>query len=105
VQATRDERRYESAMLRTLGASGRTVLAGVLLEFALLGAAAGVIAAAVAAIGARMLSVSILDIPYQSDPALWLGGAFTGALLVCVAGWLATRTALNPPPMQVLRQG
>ncbi len=37
VQATRDERRYESAMLRTLGATRRTVLAGVLLEFALLG--------------------------------------------------------------------
>ena len=30
VQATRDERRYESAMLRTLGASRRTVLLGVL---------------------------------------------------------------------------
>lgn len=105
VQATRDERRYESAMLRTLGAPGRIVLAGVLLEFALLGGAAGVIAAAVAATGARLLSTAILDIPYQGDPLLWIGGAALGALLVCIAGWLATRTALNPPPMQVLRQG
>jgi predicted lysophospholipase L1 biosynthesis ABC-type transport system permease subunit len=30
VQASRDERRYESAMLRTLGAQSSTILAGVL---------------------------------------------------------------------------
>jgi hypothetical protein len=28
-----------------------------------------------------------------------------GALLVCGAGWLATRTALTQPPMQTLRSG
>src|SRR5690606_2401891 len=37
VQATRDERRFESAMLRTLGATRRTVFAGVIAEFTLLG--------------------------------------------------------------------
>jgi putative ABC transport system permease protein len=105
VQATRDERRYESAMLRTLGATRRTVLAGVLLEFALLGLAAGVIAAAAAATGGLLLATRLLEIPYHPDPVLWIVGGLTGALLVCVAGWLATRTALNPPPMQILRQG
>jgi putative ABC transport system permease protein len=52
VQATRDERRYESAMLRTLGASRRTVLVGVLVEFAAVGVMAGVVAAAAASTGA-----------------------------------------------------
>ncbi len=105
VQATRDERRYESAMLRTLGATRRTVLAGVLLEFALLGTAAGVIAAAAAATGGQLLATRLLEIPYRPDPLLWITGALAGAAIVCVAGWLATRTALNPPPMQILRQG
>jgi putative ABC transport system permease protein len=105
VQATRDERRYESAMLRTLGASRRTVLAGVLLEFALLGLVAGVIAAGAAATGGLLIATQMLEIPYRIDPVLWLTGGFTGAVLVCIAGWLATRTALNPPPMQILRQG
>ena len=41
VQASRDERRYESAMLRTLGASRNTVLQGVLAEFITLGTAVG----------------------------------------------------------------
>ncbi len=37
VQASRDERRYESAMLRTLGASRGVVHKGILAEFLLLG--------------------------------------------------------------------
>ncbi len=65
VQATRDERRYESAMLRTLGASRRTVLVGVLTEFALIGMFAGVIAAAVASVGGFLLATRVLNMPYQ----------------------------------------
>ena len=45
IQATRDERRYESAMLRTLGASRRVVLQGVAAEFTTLGLLAGTLAA------------------------------------------------------------
>src|SRR5258707_14256222 len=45
VQSTRDERRYESAMLRTLGASRRTVLQGVAAEFSALGVLSGTFAA------------------------------------------------------------
>jgi putative ABC transport system permease protein len=105
VQSTRDERRYESAMLRTLGASRRTVLVGVLVEFAAVGVMAGVVAAAAASTGAFFIARFMLDIPYRPDPLLWISGALTGALLVCVAGWLATRTALSQPPMQTLRQG
>ncbi len=45
VQSSRDERRYESAMLRTLGASRATVVQGVLAEFTTLGALAGLLAA------------------------------------------------------------
>ena len=41
VQATRDERRYESAMLRTLGASRRVVFQGVAAEFTALGLLGG----------------------------------------------------------------
>jgi putative ABC transport system permease protein len=105
VQATRDERRYESAMLRTLGASRRTVLVGVLVEFAAVGVMAGVVAAAAASTGAYFIARFMLEIPYRPDPLLWISGALIGALLVCVAGWLATRTALTQPPMQTLRQG
>jgi len=105
VQATRDERRFESAMLRTLGASRRTVLTGVLAEFAAIGIMSGVVAAAAASIGAWFIARFMLEIPYRPDPVLWITGALGGALLVCGAGWLATRTALTQPPMQTLRSG
>lgn len=105
VQATRDERRYESAMLRTLGASRRTVLVGVLAEFAAIGVMAGAVAAAAASTGAYFIARFMLEIPYRPDPLLWVSGALVGALLVCAAGWFATRTALTQPPMQTLRAG
>ncbi len=105
VQSTRDERCYESAMLRALGAARRTVLIGVLVEFALIGVLAGVVAAAAASTGAYFLATRQLDIAYQPDPLLWIAGALTGAVLVCVAGYLATRSALSQPPMSILRQG
>ncbi|MEO6081315.1 MAG: FtsX-like permease family protein [Steroidobacteraceae bacterium] len=103
VQATRDERRYESAMLRTLGAARRTVLIGVLVEFALIGVLAGVVAAAAASIGAWQIATRLLEVPWHPNPLLWLAGAATGAALVCIAGYLATRSALSQPPMTILR--
>ncbi len=105
VQSTRDERRYESAMLRTLGASRRTVLIGVMVEFALIGVMAGVVAAAAASTGGYFLATRLLEVPYHPDPLLWLSGAAIGAALVCMAGYLATRTALTQPPMSILRYG
>jgi putative ABC transport system permease protein len=103
VQSTRDERRYESAMLRTLGASRRTVMVGVLVEFAGVGLMAGAVAAAAASTGAYFIARFMLEIAWSPDPLLWIFGALAGAVLVCVAGWLATRTALTQPPMQTLR--
>ncbi|HXR50751.1 MAG TPA: FtsX-like permease family protein, partial [Steroidobacteraceae bacterium] len=105
VQVTRDERRYESAMLRTLGATRRTVISGVLLEFALIGTLAGLMAAAAASVGSYFVSTRLLDLPFRPDPVTWLGGAAAGAALVCIAGYLATRSALLQPPMSTLRQG
>jgi putative ABC transport system permease protein len=64
-----------------------------------------VVAAAAASAGGYFIATRLLDIPYTPDPLVWAGGALFGAALVCVAGWLATRSALNAPPMQVLRHG
>ena len=45
IAATRDERVYETAILRTLGASRRQLLAGLFAEFAGIGLLAGLVAA------------------------------------------------------------
>jgi putative ABC transport system permease protein len=61
IQATRDERRYESAILRTLGATRRTVLQGVAAEFVALGLLSGFLGAGAASLllATRHWSVSI----------------------------------------------
>ncbi len=103
VQATRDERRYESAMLRTLGASRRTVLTGVLAEFTTLGLLSGLLAALGASVAGFFLAREVLEIPYGFDAWIWVAGILGGALLVATAGWLATRSVVNSPPTATLR--
>jgi putative ABC transport system permease protein len=103
VQASREERRFESAMLRTLGARRSTVLKGLLSEFAMLGVLAGALAATGASVAGMYIARNILQIPWQLDPWVWFYGLVGGGLLVCVAGWLATRSVVNQPPVLTLR--
>lgn len=103
VQSSRDERRYESAMLRTLGASRATVLKGVLAEFATLGLLSGCLAAGGAAVAAYFIETRILQLSYSFDWRVGLLGLVGGALLVAVTGWLATRSVVSQPPLRTLR--
>jgi putative ABC transport system permease protein len=105
VQASRDERRYESAMLRTLGASRNTVLQGVLAEFTTLGLLSGLLAALGASVGGYFVATRVLDMKYGFDERVWLTGTLGGALLVAFSGWLATRSVINHPPVTTLRAG
>jgi putative ABC transport system permease protein len=103
VQSTIDERRFESAMLRALGVRRRTVLSGVLTEFAALGFASGLLAAAGASILAAVISKQLFDLEYVFSPMLWVSGLLGGVLLVCLSGYVAARGAINAPPTEVLR--
>ncbi|MGH8150543.1 MAG: ABC transporter permease, partial [Steroidobacteraceae bacterium] len=105
VQASRDERRYESAVLRTLGARSRTVLMGMLAEFTLVGLLAGLLAAAGASLAGAFVASRVLEVPYTLDPRVFAIGMAGGALLVAAGGWLATRSAITRPPLDTLRAG
>lgn len=103
VQSTIDERRFESAMLRALGARRRIVFSGVMAEFAALGAAAGILASAGASILAAIVAVRLFELPYEFNPLLWLAGIGAGIFVVCASGFVAARGAVNAPPVDVLR--
>lgn len=103
VQSTIDERRFESAMLRALGAPRRTVFVGVMAEFAALGLAAGILASAGASVLAAIIAVQLFELPYEFSPLLWIVGLSAGVLVVCVSGFFAARSAINAPPGDVLR--
>jgi putative ABC transport system permease protein len=104
VQATRDERRYESAMLRTLGASRRVVFQGVAAEFTALGLLAGLLAALGATVVGYFLAREVFNLEYAPDPWVWVIGVLGGALLVGLAGVLAARSVVTQPPVETLRQ-
>jgi len=105
IQSTRDERRYESAMLRTLGARRRVVLAGVAAEFTALGMLAGVLAAIGATLAGWLLAREVFDLDYAIDPWVWMFGLAAGAAIVGGAGTLAARGVVNHPPISTLREG
>ena len=104
IQATRDERRYESAMLRTLGASRRTVLVGVAAEFTALGLLAGVLGALGATVAGYFLATRLFNLQYSLDLWVWTVGIVLGVLLVGISGTLATRSVVNHPPIATLRE-
>jgi putative ABC transport system permease protein len=103
VQSTRDERRYESAMLRTLGASRATVLQGVAAEFSALGFLSGTLAAVGATGIGWILAKRLFSLEYSLDPWLWVVGLVCGTILVGLSGTLATRSVVNTPPIVTLR--
>lgn len=103
IQLTRDERRFESAILHTLGAARRTILQGVAVEFVTLGSLAGVLAAVGATLLGWGLATFAFKLDYTVSPLLWPLGLAMGALIVGITGTLATRKAVNEPPVVVLR--
>jgi len=103
VASTQDERVYQATLLRTLGASRAQIHRAHLAEFVLIGAVAGIVAAAGATGLAYFVANRFLHMPYAPDPAVWLIGVGGSALGVAVAGWLGTRRVLAVPPLGVLR--
>lgn len=103
VQSTLDERRYESAMLRTFGASRAVITRGVATEFVALGLLSGLLAALGAGAAAWVLARKVFELDYWPGGELWLLGLALGALLVGASGSLATRRVVNTPPVHTLR--
>jgi putative ABC transport system permease protein len=104
IAATQDERRFDAAVLRTLGASRQQLTAAQVAEFLLLGALAGLLAATGATTVAYFLSDRVFQIPFVVNPLVWAIGVGGGAACVTLAGWLGTRGTLDSPPLEVIRE-
>jgi putative ABC transport system permease protein len=104
IAATQDERKFDAAILRTLGASQKQLRAAQVAEFLLLGAIAGLVAALGATATGWALADRVFKIPFEANPMVWVYGVLGGALAVTLAGWLGTRATARQPPLAVIRQ-
>ncbi|MDX9886446.1 ABC transporter permease [Thauera sp.] len=103
LQATHDERDYELAMLRTLGARNRQVRQALFAEFLVLGGVAGVLAGIGASAIGWVLAEQVFRMPYVPALVPVLVAVVLGAAGVVAGGWLGTRALLNRPPLASLR--
>ncbi|WOS40149.1 ABC transporter permease [Xanthomonas rydalmerensis] len=104
LQATAGERRYDSAVLRTLGARRGQLRGAVLVEFGALGLLAAILAVGAAAIIGVVVAKQAFDLALSPPwPALLLGG-LGGVALSLLAGWSGTRRILRTPPALALRE-
>ncbi len=103
IHSTLDERRKESAILRTLGAVRHQILRGIILEFVVLGALAGLLAAVAASLLGYLLTTQLFELRYSFNPWIWLAGIISGSIGVGIAGVIGVSPTLNSPPIQVLR--
>ena len=100
-----EERRYELAVMRALGARREQLRRAMLAEFAAIGGLAGLIAS-FGAIGVGQLLASKA---FQFEVAVnfWLlpAAMLAGAAIVMGAGWFAAARLINAPPLEALRAG
>ena len=96
-------RTYEAAVLKTMGASRRSILASFALRSALLGLAAGVVALGAGILGGWAVATFIMDTGYTviwGNALLIIGGGIMASLL---AGLAFALRPLAAKPARVLR--
>lgn len=104
LMGSQDERTRESGLLRALGATRKQLSQAQLIEFSLVGALSGVLAATGAAAMGWALATYQFKFAWAFSPSVWLVGLVAGAVCAIAGGWLGLRNVLRQPPLQTLRE-
>ncbi|WP_093536047.1 FtsX-like permease family protein [Stenotrophomonas rhizophila] len=104
LQATAGERRYDSAVLRTLGATRTQLRGAVLVEFGALGLLSSLLAVGTAALLGSVVARQVFELQLSPPWGPLLAGGALGVALSMLAGWWGTRRILHTPPALALRE-
>jgi putative ABC transport system permease protein len=104
VVSTRYQRIREVVLLKTLGATRSQISRMQAAEFLVIGSAAGLIGATLAAIAAHYLLGNLLRTEFDFQWAPLLAATLATAALSIVTGRLASRGVLNHKPLEILRE-
>ena len=103
VQASRDSRIKEHALLRSMGGTKRLILGSLSAEFLLLGLMAGLVAVIGAETSLYVIESQIFDFGYNIRPEIWAAGLLSGGGIIAVLGYISTRKLVKMTPVTVLR--
>ena len=98
-----DQRKKETAVIHTMGATRRTIFAAVAAEFLGLGILSGLTAVLAAMLFSGFLSTQIFELNYTPNPTIFISGFLVGVTSIAVAGMLAVRQAIYSPAILTLR--
>ena len=98
-----DERRYELAVMRALGAQRQQLAQAMVLELAVIGGMAGLFAAMGAMVLGRLVSAQVFELELGFGFGLLPMTVLGGALVSTAIGWLAVRRLVRTPPLLALR--
>jgi len=100
-----DERRYELAIQRALGATSAQLRRALLAELAVVGGLAGLIAGGGAALVGQLLASRVFQLDLGFAPGLLPLAMAAGMALAVGVGWLGMARLLQAPPLLALRAG
>ena len=103
LATTRYRRLYESVILKAVGATRGLVGGSFAIEYALMGAVAGLIGIVLANALAWAILHFILDLPWTMQPGILAIGFALTVLLTLVVGFFSTFRILGQRPLTVLR--
>ena len=104
IQAARDQRMKEHALIRSLGGARKLITGSLIVEFAILGLMAGIVAVCGAELSMWFIERVIFDFDYAPRAFLWILGPAIGGALVLIVGYLGTRRLIHVEPMRILRE-
>jgi len=103
LQSQKALRRREIAILKTMGASRSYLQRNLIMEFVLIGALAGFLAATLAIVMANIAAYQLFDLSPEINLSLLISGTLIGATLVGFAGYLNVRGLLSVLPVSLFR--
>ncbi|QBZ82553.1 ABC transporter permease [Hydrogenovibrio crunogenus] len=104
TMASQQTRVQSWLLLRTLGATQKEIIKIGLMEFVLLGALAGLLAAIFAQIASWGIGHFVLDIPFSFNLALWIASMMTGMLVLLMIGWITQKRYLRQSPRRMAQK-
>ncbi len=104
LMGSQAERTREAGLLRALGATRGQLAQAQRIEFLLVGALSGLLAASGAAALGWALAKYQFKFPWSFEPGVWAAGLVAGAICALIGGWLGLRNVLRQPPLQTLRE-